>query len=435
MERSAELFGDIAEVFPEQASYAVAMAYRVRYVMQFNAREAMHLIELRSGVAGPPGVPAGRPGDASADRRAGRPHGDRRGDDPPDDGRRRSSSGSSPSGAPSPDAVTSRRHRRTVTQVTEPRSGPARGRRLCSAAMAAPDDDDAKNEDVVEDDFEPEEDDDESEEAEPDPDELDVEDLEEAIPDDDDDDAEVADDEEEEDDEDDTAATTRTKRRAGEEEEDEDDDLLSPDDVEADLDRILKDRMVTDRGGRRRGGRGGRARRAWRHRRSAAAEASRRAAVPELLPAGPGVGAGLPGGRRRLSDLHLMTEPADPFATTSRRPLHRLVGSASAGPCGVVRAAGRTIGESLGLARTMLNLTVDGLLGWDVDAGVAPLVTGVVSSTSTTKPTTSSTANVAEEPDRAVNPRHVPPGQRLLNWRSPGMRTWRPATSSPGSTS
>ena len=54
MERSADLFGDIAEVFPEQAPYAVAMAYRVRYVMQFNAREAMHLIELRSGAQGHP---------------------------------------------------------------------------------------------------------------------------------------------------------------------------------------------------------------------------------------------------------------------------------------------------------------------------------------------------------------------------------------------
>ncbi len=36
----------------------------------------------------------------------------------------------------------------------------------------------------------------------------------------------------------------RTKRRA-EEEEDDDEELLSPDDVEADLDRILKDRLVT----------------------------------------------------------------------------------------------------------------------------------------------------------------------------------------------
>ncbi len=40
--------------FPEQASYAVALAHRIRYVMQFNAREAMHLIELRSGAQGHP---------------------------------------------------------------------------------------------------------------------------------------------------------------------------------------------------------------------------------------------------------------------------------------------------------------------------------------------------------------------------------------------
>ena len=44
---------------------------------------------------------------------------------------------------------------------------------------------------------------------------------------------------------DDTEGTTRVrKRKAEEEEEDDDDDLLTPDDVEADLDRILKDRMV-----------------------------------------------------------------------------------------------------------------------------------------------------------------------------------------------
>ena len=38
--------------------------------------------------------------------------------------------------------------------------------------------------------------------------------------------------------------TTRTKVRP-EDEEDDDEELLSPDDVEADLDRILKDRLVT----------------------------------------------------------------------------------------------------------------------------------------------------------------------------------------------
>jgi hypothetical protein len=54
MERSAALYRDLAQRFPQQASYAVALAYRVRYVMQMNAREAMHLIELRTGPQGHP---------------------------------------------------------------------------------------------------------------------------------------------------------------------------------------------------------------------------------------------------------------------------------------------------------------------------------------------------------------------------------------------
>ena len=54
MDRSAALYHDLADPFPEQAPYAVAMAYRVRYVMQFNAREALHLLELRSGLQGHP---------------------------------------------------------------------------------------------------------------------------------------------------------------------------------------------------------------------------------------------------------------------------------------------------------------------------------------------------------------------------------------------
>ncbi|WP_419553251.1 FAD-dependent thymidylate synthase [Candidatus Poriferisodalis sp.] len=49
MELSAEMYDALADaVGPLEASYAVAMAYRVRYSMQFNAREAMHMIELRS---------------------------------------------------------------------------------------------------------------------------------------------------------------------------------------------------------------------------------------------------------------------------------------------------------------------------------------------------------------------------------------------------
>jgi thymidylate synthase ThyX len=54
LERSAEFYCDVREEFPEQAQYAVALAFRIRYVMQMNAREAMHLIELRSGPQGHP---------------------------------------------------------------------------------------------------------------------------------------------------------------------------------------------------------------------------------------------------------------------------------------------------------------------------------------------------------------------------------------------
>ena len=54
MARSASLYDDMVVDFPEQASYAVSMAYRIRYVMQFNAREAMHMLELRSSPQGHP---------------------------------------------------------------------------------------------------------------------------------------------------------------------------------------------------------------------------------------------------------------------------------------------------------------------------------------------------------------------------------------------
>ncbi|MBV9664557.1 MAG: FAD-dependent thymidylate synthase [Actinobacteria bacterium] len=54
MQRSADLHDALAPVFPAQAGYAVALAYRVRYVMQMNAREAMHMLELRTGPQGHP---------------------------------------------------------------------------------------------------------------------------------------------------------------------------------------------------------------------------------------------------------------------------------------------------------------------------------------------------------------------------------------------
>ncbi|MEZ5221242.1 MAG: FAD-dependent thymidylate synthase [Ilumatobacteraceae bacterium] len=54
MARSAALYDALKDEFPEQAGYAVSMAYRVRYSMQFNAREAIHLLELRSSPQGHP---------------------------------------------------------------------------------------------------------------------------------------------------------------------------------------------------------------------------------------------------------------------------------------------------------------------------------------------------------------------------------------------
>ena len=60
-----------------------------------------------------------------------------------------------------------------------------------------------------------------------------------------DDELETEDELEEDDDEaGETTARARKRKGAEDEDEDDDDDLLAPDDVEADLDRILKDRMV-----------------------------------------------------------------------------------------------------------------------------------------------------------------------------------------------
>jgi len=55
MERSRRLCEDLLPAFPVESAYAVALAFRIRYSMQMNAREAMHLTELRSGPQGHPG--------------------------------------------------------------------------------------------------------------------------------------------------------------------------------------------------------------------------------------------------------------------------------------------------------------------------------------------------------------------------------------------
>jgi thymidylate synthase ThyX len=54
MERSADLHDALAERFPSQAAYAVSLAYRIRFYLHLNAREAMHMLELRTTPQGHP---------------------------------------------------------------------------------------------------------------------------------------------------------------------------------------------------------------------------------------------------------------------------------------------------------------------------------------------------------------------------------------------
>jgi len=55
MDESAELYEAMrAAGLDAAAPYAVAMAYRVRFYMDMNAREAMHVIELRTAPQGHP---------------------------------------------------------------------------------------------------------------------------------------------------------------------------------------------------------------------------------------------------------------------------------------------------------------------------------------------------------------------------------------------
>jgi thymidylate synthase ThyX len=55
LEASAAMEQELAAAGHEEAAqYAVSMAYRIRFVMQMSAREAMHLVELRSQPQGHP---------------------------------------------------------------------------------------------------------------------------------------------------------------------------------------------------------------------------------------------------------------------------------------------------------------------------------------------------------------------------------------------
>ena len=54
LERSGDLYHELRDEFPLQAQYAVALAFHIRYAMTMNLREALHVIELRSGPQGHP---------------------------------------------------------------------------------------------------------------------------------------------------------------------------------------------------------------------------------------------------------------------------------------------------------------------------------------------------------------------------------------------
>jgi thymidylate synthase ThyX len=55
MEESAQLYQALSDAgYPQVAPYAISMAYRVRFYFEMNAREAMHMIELRTSPQGHP---------------------------------------------------------------------------------------------------------------------------------------------------------------------------------------------------------------------------------------------------------------------------------------------------------------------------------------------------------------------------------------------
>jgi hypothetical protein len=75
-----------------------------------------------------------------------------------------------------------------------------------------------------------------------------------------------------------------------------------------------------------------------------------------------------------------MPTTVDPVRDQVEEALRRLVGTVASVPCDAVRAVQGAVSRSAALLRTIVTLTVDGLLGWDVDAGVPPLGTAVAPS-------------------------------------------------------
>ena len=123
LEQSAALHAELArDHSPLVAQYAVSMAYRIRFYMHMNAREAMHVIELRTA---PQGHPAYRRVCQAMHRLIcgeGRSSGHRRGDDVR--GSLRGGAGAAGCGASHRATSTGRRRRRVGLTRTD-----------CSASM------------------------------------------------------------------------------------------------------------------------------------------------------------------------------------------------------------------------------------------------------------------------------------------------------------
>ena len=113
-----------------------------------------------------------------------------------------------------------------------------------------------------------------------------------------------------------------------------------------------------------------------------------------------------------------MADSADSVRENVEATLHRLVGLASAGPCAVMRVANRTIAESIGLARTVVTLAVDGLLGWEVDGGVGPLAPAAgdapLTTTRVVAPSTTERHTAADAGERPRSPDLAIPGYEDL---------------------
>ncbi len=54
MHEAEAAYRGIVTTFPQQAGYLVTLGHRVRYMLKLNAREAMHVIELRTSPQGHP---------------------------------------------------------------------------------------------------------------------------------------------------------------------------------------------------------------------------------------------------------------------------------------------------------------------------------------------------------------------------------------------